>query len=39
VKNVPGVHVVESLEELVDDVLLVDVLKDVGTNDSMQISL
>jgi hypothetical protein len=33
------VHVLEGLEELVDDVLLVDVFKYLCSNDLMQVSL
>jgi len=33
------VHVLEGLEELVDDVLLVNVLQDIGSDDGVEIRL
>lgn len=37
VKNIGGVHVLDRLEELVDDVLLVNVLENVGTDDGVEV--
>ena len=37
VQQVGRVHILETLQHLVDDVLLVDVLKDVGPDNSMHI--
>ena len=38
-QQVGGVHELEALQVLVDDVLLVDVFKDVGPDDSVQVSI
>ena len=39
VQQVCRVHELEAFQVLVDDVLLVDVLQDVGSNNSMQVSI
>jgi len=39
VDQVSGVQLLQSLEQLLDDVLLVDFLQDVGTDDGVQVSL
>ena len=38
-EQVSRVHVLQALEHLVDDVLLVDVLKDIGADHRMQVSV
>jgi hypothetical protein len=38
-RTIGRVHVLERLEQLVDDVLLVDVLQDVGPDDGVQVRL
>ena len=37
VQEVCGVHEIKGLEKLVDDILLVDVLKDVRPDDRMEV--
>lgn len=37
VKQVGGVHVLEALEALINDILLVYVLEDVGSDDCVQV--
>mmetsp|Transcript_27717 Transcript_27717/g.73215 ORF Transcript_27717/g.73215 Transcript_27717/m.73215 type:complete len:454 (+) Transcript_27717:27-1388(+) len=39
VEHLPGVHVLQRLEQLVDDVLLVDLLEDLGADDRVQVGL
>lgn len=39
VKNLSGVEVLKTLEQLVDDVLLVDGFQDVGSYDSVQVGV
>ena len=38
-QQVGGVHVLQALENLVDDVLLMDLFQDVGTDDSMEVGI
>jgi len=38
-QQVGGVHVLETLENLVDDVLLMDLFQDVCTDDSMEVGI
>ena len=38
-KQVGGVHVLQALQDLIDDILLVDVFEDVGSDDGVEVSV
>jgi len=39
VKQIGGMHILEALEALIDDVLLVDVLQDVGPDHRVEVGV
>jgi len=39
VKQIGGVHVLQALQDLIDDILLVDVFEDVGSDDGVEVSV
>ena len=38
-KQIGGVHVLQALQDLIDDILLVDVFEDVGSDDGVEVSV